>query len=893
MPDTIDFQALFQGAPDSYLVLDEDLVIVAVSDAYARATMTRREDIVGKGVFDIFPDNPDDPNAEGVNNLRLSLTRVRNTLQADAMPVQKYDIRKPAEQGGGFTERFWSPLNAPVMHADGTLAYIIHRVEDVTEFVQIQRRGAEQTQLNEALRERTTRMEAEIFARTREVAAASARLKSANDDLARLYEKTRELDELKTRFFANVSHELRTPLTLILGPTARILAKAPPGTQDRRDLEVIQRNARLLYRHVVDLLDISRLEAGRMTIRHADVDLAHLVRTCASNFESLAVDRKVRFAVDTPPALRAQVDSEKIQRIVLNLLGNAFKFAPVGGSVSVLLRTTEHQAEISVQDNGPGVPAQMRDLVFERFRQVEDGAQRQEAGTGLGLAIAREFALLHGGAIEVVDAPGGGALFKVSLPLKAPAGTPIADSAATPDRDLVTGIASEPRTPFPPADASTTKNAPLVLIVEDNVDMNDYLCSRIGREYQVARAFNGSEGLGKALALRPDLIVSDVMMPVMSGDRMVEALRAHPSTSAIPIVMLTARADDELRVRLLRDRVQDFLSKPFQDDELLTRVGALIADRQRQRAQLKDRDERLRLAAAVFASTEEGIMVTDLAGNLVAVNPGFCAITGYSEAEVLGRNPRFLQSGRQSPEFYQQMWQAIDKTGRWQGEVWNRRKDGAPYPQHLSINEVRDETGELTHRVGIISDLTSIKDAAAYEHIAHHDPLTDLPNRILLLTRLEHSIDRARRLDGKVAILFMDLDRFKPVNDTYGHAAGDELLRLLAVRLKVHLRSADTLARLGGDEFVLVLEDVRNEAEIAEFAQKLVDLLHTPFTLADGKTVHIGGSIGISIFPIHGTEADLLMRKADDALYRAKHSGGNTFRFYADEGWRRASPAAD
>jgi len=259
-----DFRALFESAPALYLVLASDLRIVAVSAAYLRATMTRREDILGRGIFDVFPDNPDDPEATGVLNLKTSLQRVLQSGSADAMTVQKYDIRKPEEEGGGFEVRYWSPLNSPVFGADGKLRYIIHRVEDVTEFVELKQRGIEQSRVTEALRERAMQMEADIYLRAREVAAANTKLKQANDEITWLYEKTREIESLKTQFFATVSHELRTPLTLILGPVARLLAAAELTADVRRDLEVVERNARLLYRHVNDLLDVSRLEAGRM-----------------------------------------------------------------------------------------------------------------------------------------------------------------------------------------------------------------------------------------------------------------------------------------------------------------------------------------------------------------------------------------------------------------------------------------------------------------------------------------------------------------------------------------------------------------------------------------------------------------------------------------------------
>jgi signal transduction histidine kinase len=306
-----DFKVLFESAPGLYLVLAPDLRIVAVSDAYARATMTRREEILGRGLFEVFPDNPADPNATGVRNLNASLQRVLENRVADAMAVQKYDIRKPAEEGGGFEVRYWSPVNSPVLKADGTLAYIIHRVEDVTEFVQLKQQGVAQSRLTEELRERAVQMEAEIYARAREVAEANTRLKQANEELARLYEKTRELDELKTQFFANISHELRTPLALILGPIAKRLAAGDLTDEERRDLEMVERNARLLHRHVSDLLDVARLEAGRMDIQYTEIDLARLARRTASNFDTLAEDGRIRYTVEAPEALPAQLDAEK------------------------------------------------------------------------------------------------------------------------------------------------------------------------------------------------------------------------------------------------------------------------------------------------------------------------------------------------------------------------------------------------------------------------------------------------------------------------------------------------------------------------------------------------------------------------------------------------------
>jgi signal transduction histidine kinase len=575
---TPDFQTLFESAPGLYLVLTPDLNIVAVSDAYLHATMTQREAIIGRGIFEVFPDNPDDPTATGVRNLRASLERVLHSRMADTMAVQKYDIRRPEAEGGGFEERYWSPVNSPVFGADQEVVYIIHRVEDVTEFVRLKQQGIEQHKLTEALRIHAERMEAEVFVRAREVQEANRRLQAANAELARLYEKTKELDEMKTRFFSNVSHELRTPLALLLGPTEKLLASAQLGDSERAHLEVVVRNARTLLRHVNDLLDVAKLEAGKMEVQYSQGDLSHLLRLTAAHFEVLARERNIAFAVETPQSLPAQVDQGKVQQVFLNLLSNAFKFVPDGGTVRCQLLLEGGKAHLSVADNGPGVPLELREVIFERFRQGEDDATRRFGGTGLGLAIAKEFLELQGGTMHVRDAPAGGALFEVSVPLVAPPGAKVRPSLAVPGipAERLRQEVEELRPHAIRPEVTSASDRPLVLVVEDNLDMNQFLCETLAAHYRTASAYNGREGLAKALMLHPDVLLSDVMMPEMSGDQLVSEIRARAEFDAMPIILLTAKADDALRVRLLGEGVQDYLTKPFLADEVLARVANLL-----------------------------------------------------------------------------------------------------------------------------------------------------------------------------------------------------------------------------------------------------------------------------------------------------------------------------
>lgn len=589
-PQPPDFRALFESAPGLYLVLDPDLRIVAVSDAYARATMTERTDILGEQIFSVFPDNPVDPGAEGVRNLRSSLERVRRERVYDAMPVQKYDIRRPEAQGGGFEERFWSPGNSPVLGPGGELRHIIHQVEDVTDYVRLQRSDAAQQR--------------EVFARSRQVAEASRKLKDANAELAELYERTRELDELKSQFFANVSHELRTPLTLILGPVEKLIAATQPGDAGQEELQVIARNAQVLLRHVNDLLDASKLEAGRIAVDYAELDVAQQVRQAAAFFETRAADLGIALTVDTDEPAPAQLDAEHVRRILTNLLSNAFKVVRRPGTVRCTVRTDRQagQAVIEVADTGPGIPEEHREMVFERFRQLEGGPARTLGGTGLGLSIVRELARLQGGEVTVADAPEGGALFVVRLPLTAPPGAIVRRRAgetpapAIPDEvlELRARDQAAPRGVGRPAPGEE-RDVPLVLVVEDHPDLNKLVCDVLSPRYRTVTALDGEEGLRTALELRPDLIISDVMMPGLSGTDLVRSVRSAQDIAATPILVISARAAEDTRVTLLQAGANDYVAKPFSLHELQVRADNLISARlmqaQLQAAQvLADRD---------------------------------------------------------------------------------------------------------------------------------------------------------------------------------------------------------------------------------------------------------------------------------------------------------------
>ncbi|MBU1689914.1 MAG: EAL domain-containing protein [Gammaproteobacteria bacterium] len=291
-------------------------------------------------------------------------------------------------------------------------------------------------------------------------------------------------------------------------------------------------------------------------------------------------------------------------------------------------------------------------------------------------------------------------------------------------------------------------------------------------------------------------------------------------------------------------------------------------------------EERHHLAASVFSNSIDGIIITDPNNHIIEVNQAFCDITGYTREEVLGGNPSLLNSGRQDSSFYQSMWEAINNTNHWSGEIWNRKKNGELYVELLNISAVKDAHGRVTQFVGAFSDITSLKSSQQrVDHLAHFDALTQLPNRTLLADRLEQNIIHAIRYDQLLAICLIDLDDFKPINDKYGHDIGDLLLIELSNRLKGAVRSGDTVARLGGDEFVLLLTDLSAIDELNAILSRTLLTISAPYML-NGNEVHISACIGVTQFPLDGAAPGALLRHADQALYAAKQYGRNHYHMF-------------
>jgi two-component system sensor histidine kinase EvgS len=687
---TPDYRMLFESAPGLYLVLSTDLNIIAVSNAYLQATMTVRDKIIGRHLFEVFPDNPDDPAATGTHNLKASLQRVLKNKVADAMAVQKYDIRRPDSEGGGFEERHWSPVNAPVLDDKGEISCIIHRVEDVTEFVKLSQKRSEQAKLTEELQTRTSQMESEIYARAQEVQKANAVLReemaereraeaerdhfftlsldmlciarsdgyfkrvnpaftqtlgwSVEEMLARpfldfvhpddhaatlreverqvaagdkvllfenryrhkdgswrvlswnsvpqpggfMYATARDITELKrleqelliskeqaekasqtkSEFLANMSHELRTPLNSIIGLN-RLLYEDKDLDEEYRDMVgVAYRSAENLLDIVNDILDLSKVEAGKLVLENISFSLQEVVDNIMETILPLSSEKGLvlSYHLATEDLSYFVGDPVRLGRVMMNLVSNAIKYTEKG-SVTVdikCLREGEDRAiiECGVTDTGIGIPKDKQELIFDKFAQADSSITRRYGGTGLGLAITRQIIEIMGGEIGVESEVGKGSCFRFRIPFGTAEMRPMIDKGAF-RRGQIARLPAEQRKKIEDVH---------ILVAEDHLLNQIFLqklLPRIGLgHYEIVD--NGRAVL-EALDKKPyDMILMDCHMPVMSGYDATKEIRDREKLNAnhIPILAMTADAMVGTRERCLNAGMDDYISKPINPDEL-------------------------------------------------------------------------------------------------------------------------------------------------------------------------------------------------------------------------------------------------------------------------------------------------------------------------------------
>ena len=425
----------------------------------------------------------------------------------------------------------------------------------------------------------------------------------------------------------------------------------------------------------------------------------------------------------------------------------------------------------------------------------------------------------------------------------------------------------------------------VTLLVEDNPGdarlIQEALSEIVQPHFHLKRVENLA-GAREALAQQDfAAIFLDLSLPDSQGMNTVRQIElAAPD---VPLIVLTGLDDEALAVEAVRSGAQDYLVKSDVTPHLLARVARYAIERQRLVTERRQSEESLRLAAKVFESSTEGIVITDTAGHILRVNAAFTEITGYPFPEIAGETPRLLKSGRHDTDFYRKMWTSLQADGRWQGEIWNKRKNGEVYPEWMNIGSVKNDMGETTHFVGTFSDITQRK--AAEERIrflSNYDALTGLPNRGLLQDRVTQALNAAKHLNSKAALLMIDLDRFKNINESLNHDFGDLLLQLVGQRLANCTRAIDTLARSGGDEFVILMPEIRHAGEVAAMANSVLSAMNQPFQL-DTNEINITSSIGISVFPSDGDNGQILMKNSDVAMYRAKELGRNNYQFYTQD----------
>jgi signal transduction histidine kinase/CheY-like chemotaxis protein len=538
---------LFESAPGLYLILTPDLKIIAASDAYLRATMRQRHQLLGRPIFEAFPDNPDDPSASGVRNLRTSLERVLQNKTSDTMAVQKYDIQKPESEGGGFEERYWSPVNSPVLGSDQAIRYIIHRVEDVTQFVHLKQQEVEQERATEELRTHAGKMEVEIFQRAREVQEANRRLEAANKELLKAKDEAERGGKFKDQFLSTMSHELRTPLNAVLG-FSDLLAEqdyGPLNERQRRYVSHIHTGGKHLLTLINDILDLSKIEADRMELALESLRTDATFAEVLSVMQPLADKKSQTLSKSSEPGLLVRADATRFKQVLMNLLGNAIKFTQNGGRIDLTARRLEgDKVLVEVRDTGPGIPPEEQKRIFEAFYRLRESGKKTE-GTGLGLAITHRLVELHGSELRLESQVGQGSCFYFLLPVSAPVERSTKSLAV-----------------------SRAAAAPGILVIEDNAGAAQLIQSQLASAgYEVTICEEPQSAVEMAVQLQPGAITLDIVMKPRNGWEVLSQLKRDPRTAKIPVVVVSIIDQPSIGALLGAD---EYLVKPVDKVTLLS-----------------------------------------------------------------------------------------------------------------------------------------------------------------------------------------------------------------------------------------------------------------------------------------------------------------------------------
>ncbi len=592
-----DFRALFESAPGLYLALAPDFTIVAVSEAYLRATMTRREEILGRGIFDVFPDNPNDDAATGTANLRASLNQVLLHRRPDTMAVQKYDIRKPEVEGGGFEERFWSPVNSPVLQEDGAIAYLVHQVEDVTEFVRLKHRQAELSQITDDLRTRAGTMEAEVYRRAQEIQEANRALralqgeleervqartadlsrtnealqneirerKKAEEALRRSEDQLRQSQKMEAigRLAGGIAHDFNNLLSVVLGTGELVLGDLAATDPMRGDVEQIVTAGRRAAELTRQLLAFSRQQVLETRVLDLN-DILHDLNKMLQRL--LGEDIELRMSL-SPDLAKLRADRSQIEQILMNLVVNARDALATGGTLTIETANVELDEAyarehlgvrpgpyvmLAVSDSGAGMDSATQARIFEPFFTTKERGK----GTGLGLSTVFGIVQQSGGSIWLYSEPGAGTTFKIYLPRA----------------DETGGLASSEPTAAPPRAATET-----VLLVEDDPQVRHVACLILRRAgYLLLEASTPREALQivQRYPGRIDLLLTDVVMPVMNGQKLSEQVIAL--RPGIKVLFMSGYTDDVILHRGVLEPGFALVEKPLTPVALNRKVRQVL-----------------------------------------------------------------------------------------------------------------------------------------------------------------------------------------------------------------------------------------------------------------------------------------------------------------------------
>ncbi|MEC4721638.1 ATP-binding protein [Noviherbaspirillum sp. CPCC 100848] len=552
------FEFLFETSPGSFLVLlpDEEFRIVGVTNDYLRDTITQREDILGKAVFDAFPDNPNSPEANSTENLGTSLRRVVATKASDTMPIQRYDV--PRRDGTGFELRYWSPVNTPVLSESGELLYIIHRVENVTDYVRLREESEARRKKSAELSAQNEKMEAEILQRGLDLDAKNRELRQVNETLLQYAQAAREEARMKDEFLAMLAHELRNPLAGI-STALELLGIAANDSSKAKELrEVCYRQLDNLTRLVDDLLDVSRVSRGAVSLRKEPLDLRDVLDSALHAVRGFLDERGLAVSTSiNPGSYRMTGDATRLEQVLSNLLTNAAKYTETGGKVDIVVSNEpvggESWGVLRMKDTGRGIPGDKLSKIFDMFVQVDTEIDRAQGGLGIGLTLVQKLVEMHGGTVDAYsEGIGCGSTFTVRLPLDV--GVPLP--------------AQRTRRGTLPLDMEQAAGA-RILLIEDNVDARETLKTLLqAYGYAVEVAETGEEGLRQLLKHRPDIAIVDIGLPGLDGFEVARRTRMAPEGSGVKLVALSGYSGTDTERKAVAAGFDLHLVKPVNPVEL-------------------------------------------------------------------------------------------------------------------------------------------------------------------------------------------------------------------------------------------------------------------------------------------------------------------------------------